>query len=108
MKWFFLISAIVLEVFGTISMKLSDGFSKPWWAVAMVVGYVGCFGFLTMALKHFEMSIVYAVWSGLGIVILTILGFFFFDESFDIWKILWIILILVGVIGLNLATKAHA
>jgi small multidrug resistance pump len=101
MKWIFLTLAIVLEVLGTTSMKLSDGFSKPWWGVSMGLCYIACFTFLTYALKYFEMSVVYAVWSGLGIVLLTGIGIVAFSESISVWKIVCIALILVGVIGLN-------
>ncbi len=108
MKWLYLTLAIVLEVLSTTSMKLSDGFEKPLWAVPMIVGYLACFGFLTLALKHFEVSVVYAVWSGLGIVLLTAIGFLFFKESMSAWKIVCITLILAGVIGLNLVkTEAN-
>jgi small multidrug resistance pump len=106
MKWIYLVLAIIFEVFGTTAMKLSDGFAKPLWGVAMIVGYLSCFGFLTMALKHFEVSVVYAIWSGMGITIITIIGIFFFAESVNVWKIVCIALILIGIIGLNLATKS--
>lgn len=105
MKWLFLTLAIVFEVFGTTAMKLADGFKQPWWAVAMIVGYTLCFYFLTLALRDFDLSVVYAVWSGLGIVLLTAIGIFFFSESVNVWKMVCIALILIGVVGLNLGTK---
>ncbi len=105
MKWLFLTLAIVFEVFGTTAMKLADGFKQPWWAVAMIVGYALCFYFLTLALRDFDLSVVYAVWSGLGIVLLTAIGIFFFSESVNVWKMVCIALILIGVVGLNLGTK---
>jgi small multidrug resistance pump len=105
MKWLLLTLAIVFEVFATTAMKLSDGFKQPWWGVSMIVGYTLCFWFLTLALKYFEISVVYAVWSGLGIVLLTLIGIFFFSETINFWKIVCIALILVGVVGLNLVTK---
>jgi small multidrug resistance pump len=105
MKWIFLTLAIVLEVVGTTSMKLSDGFKQWGWGASMIVCYTLCFWFLSLAIKYFEMSVVYAVWSGLGIVLLALIGIFFFEESIGFWKIVCMALILIGVVGLNLATK---
>jgi small multidrug resistance pump len=105
MKWFFLIFAIVFEVAGTVSMKLSDGLRKPIYSVSLFVFYFGSLAFLTVALKHFEISVVYAIWSGLGVAVISIIGIIFFDEKLDSMKVISLLLVFFGVVGLNLTKK---
>ena len=103
MYWLYLAIAIVLEVSGTISMKMSDGFTKLIPSILMGVFYLSSLSFLTLALKQIEVSTAYAIWSGLGIVLITIIGYFYFAESLNFTKVIAITLIIVGVIMLNLA-----
>lgn len=103
MHWFYLTLAILFEILGTTSMKLSEGFSKLLPSVAVVVFYVACFGFLTMALKKIEMSLAYATWAGVGLAVVALVGIFVFGESITVMKAIFLTLIVVGVIGLNLS-----
>lgn len=103
MHWFYLFLAIVFEVAGTTSMKLSEGFTKLTPSVLMGVFYIFCFGFLTLSLKAIEVSMAYAIWSGLGIVLISIIGFFYFNETMNATKIVAIGLIMIGVVMLNLS-----
>lgn len=105
MSWLLLAVAIALEVAGTTLMKLSDGFTKWPFAVAMMACYMGSLFLLSLVLKDIEVGIAYAVWSGFGILLITTIGILFFKESLDWLKALFIALILVGVIGLNLISK---
>ena len=79
----YLILAILFEVAGTTSMKLSDGFNKIGPSIFIFVFYILSFTFLTLTLKRLEVSIAYAVWSGLGTLLIAIVGVFFFQEPLD-------------------------
>lgn len=103
MSWIYLISAITFEILGTTLMKLSDGFSNVKYAIAMLIFYVLSLSMLTLALKKLEIGIAYAIWSGVGIVLLSIIGVIFFKESIDLPKIIFVSFILIGTIGLNLS-----
>ena len=101
--WLFLAGAIVLEVAGTTSMKLSDGFTKLMPSVLLFVFYAASFVALTFALKKIEVSIAYAVWSGIGTALIATIGILYFRETFTSLKVISILLIIIGVVGLNLS-----
>lgn len=106
-EWVFLVLAIAFEVSGTTSMKLSDGFSHLWWSGAMLVFYLLSFALLTLALKKIDVSVAYAIWSGVGTVLIAIIGIFYFKEPATAAKLVSIALIVAGVVGLNLLGEAH-
>jgi small multidrug resistance pump len=101
--WIFLILAILFEVAGTTSMKLSEGFSKLIPSILLFVFYAASFVAVTFALEKIDISVAYAVWSGVGTALITIVGILFFRETVTVLKIVSIILIIIGVVGLNLA-----
>ncbi len=103
--WIFLFLAIILEVAGTTSMKLSEGFSKIIPSISMFIFYILSLIALTFALKKFDVSIAYAIWAGLGTALITIVGIVYFKESLTLTKIASIMLIIIGVIGLHLSSK---
>lgn len=107
MSWIFLIVAIVLEVAGTSCMKLSYGFSKLWPSILIFVFYGFSFFFLTMTLKKLDVSISYAIWSGLGTALIAVVGFLWFKEPLTMIKVGSIGLIILGVVGLNLSGGVH-
>ncbi len=100
--WFYLVVAIVLEVSGTTSMKLSQGFTKLIPSVLMFALYGLSFSSLTLAIKEIDVSIAYAVWSGLGTALIAAVGILWFKEPNSVLKMVSLVLIIVGVIGLNL------
>jgi small multidrug resistance pump len=100
-SWIYLIAAILFEVAGTTSMKLSEGFTRTIPSVLIFVCYGICFSFLTLSLKRIEVSVAYAVWSGLGTTLIASIGVIWFRESMSIAKFLSIVLIIMGVIGVN-------
>ena len=104
--WLFLAGAILLEVAGTISMKLSNGFSNLLPSAALFFFYGGAFTLLNFALKKIELSTAYAIWSGAGTAIVAALGFIFFKDSLTAGKIICIGLIIAGVVGLELSGGA--
>lgn len=101
--WWLLAFAVALEVAGTTCMKLSEGLTRLWPSLGIVVFYLASFACVTIALKHIDVSVAYAVWAGLGVVLITIVGVFFFGESMTLWRAASIVLVLLGVIGLKIA-----
>ncbi len=106
MYWFYLALAILFEVLGTTSMKLSEGFSKIVPSVAMLLFYILSLAALTMALKKIEMSIAYAIWAGIGTALITIIGLFLFKEELSLLKLVSILFIIAGVVGLHLSSQS--
>ncbi|MCL6634761.1 MAG: multidrug efflux SMR transporter [Peptococcaceae bacterium] len=106
MAWFYLTMAIFFEVSGTTAMKLSQGFSKIIPTVLMLVFYLLSLGMLTVVLKKIDVSVAYAVWSGLGTALIACVGILWFKEPLTALKIMSISLIIAGVVGLNL-TGSH-
>ena len=100
----YLAIAIIFEVIGTMSMKLSDGFSKTIPSVSMILFYILSLSLLTMALKKLDVSMAYAIWAGVGTALIAIMGILFFKETLSISKIVAIGLIIVGVTLLHLSS----
>ena len=99
--WLALAGAILLEIAGTVSMKLSHGFSRTLPSVLLFVFYGLSFGLMTVAIKRIEMSVSYAIWSGVGTATIALVGVFAFRESLTAVQIASIVLIIVGVVGLR-------
>ncbi len=93
--------AIGSEIVATVSLKLSDGFTKPIPAVVVVVGYGISFYAMSIALRSIPLGVVYAVWSGVGTAAIVLIGFFLFREMLDTIKVAGIGLIIIGVVMLN-------
>lgn len=104
---FLLLGAIAAEIVATSSLKLSEGFTKPLPATVTVLGYAVSFYLLSLALKRMELGVVYAIWSGVGTAAMALVGYWLFSESLGTLKGVCIVLIIVGVVGLNL-TEAGA
>ena len=102
MAWVYLLFAIMLEVAGTVSMKLSQGFTKGLPSILVVVFYFFAFFILSLSLKQLPVSVAYAIWSGLGTAAIAIIGYFYLQETMTLLKAISIGLIVLGVIGLNI------
>ncbi len=107
MTWLYLVLAILLEVCGTTCMKLSEGFTKLVPSILLFVFYTLSFGMLTMALKKLEVSVAYAVWSGMGTALIATIGVLWFKEPVTALKLISLGLIILGVVGLNLSGGTH-
>ena len=107
MTWLYLILAILFEVAGTTSMKLSEGFTKLVPSILLGVFYTISFGMLTLALKRIDVSVAYAVWSGVGTALIATIGVLYFKEPMTALKLISLALIIGGVVGLNLGGGAH-
>ena len=84
MKWVYLVLAIVGEVVGTSALKGAEGFTRLWPSLISIAGYVVAFYFLSLSLKDIPVGIAYAMWSAIGIVIVSIVGYFLYDQKIDL------------------------
>ncbi len=107
MAYLYLVLAIFLEVSGTICMKLSQGFTRLLPSVLIFLFYGLSFTCLTLVLKKIDVSIAYAIWSGLGTAIIATIGIMYFKEPLNLLKIISLGLVIVGVVGLNLSGARH-
>jgi small multidrug resistance pump len=103
-----LATAIVAETTATTSLKASQGFTRPIPSIIVVAGYATAFYCMTIALRTLPMGIVYAVWSGVGIVLISVLGFLVYRERLDAAAIGGIALICLGVLVIQLFSKSQA
>ena len=107
MAWFYLILAILLEIAGTTMLKLSDGFTKLAPSAAMVVFYALSFGALSLTLKRIDVGVAYAVWSAVGTALIAAIGVLWFHEPLTALKIISLVAIIGGVVGLYLSGGVH-
>ena len=107
MHWIYLTFAIAFEVAGTTCMKLSAGFSKPRLSILMGVFYAVSFSFLTVALKKVDLSVAYAIWSGVGTALIAAIGILWFREPLTLVKACGLLAIIGGVVALNLSGGTH-
>ncbi len=106
MTYLYLFIAIIAEVAATSALKASEEFTKLYPSLIVVVGYGVAFYFMTLVLRVIPIGITYAVWSGLGIVLVTIVGFFLYKQIPDIPAIIGMGLIVSGVVVINLFSKS--
>lgn len=104
-KFLFLAIAILFETVGTAFLNASDQFTKPLQTGVMAVCYIVSFYFLSHSLKYIDVGVAYAIWSGVGIVLISLVGIFAFKQVPDIPAILGILLIVAGVVVINVWSK---
>jgi multidrug transporter EmrE-like cation transporter len=104
-SWVYLFVAIIAEVIGTSALKSSEGFERTIPSVIVIVAYSASFYFLSLTLKTMPVGVAYAVWSGVGILLITAIGWLAFGQKLGGAGIVGVTLITVGVIVLNLASK---
>jgi small multidrug resistance pump len=107
MGWVLLIVAILLEIAGTTNMKLSEGFSRPVPSILVLFFYTLSIIALTFAVNRLDVSVAYAVWSGMGTALVAIVALWFFQESVTITKVVALALIIVGVVMLHFASESY-
>ncbi|MCB1472343.1 MAG: multidrug efflux SMR transporter [Rhodobiaceae bacterium] len=109
MVYLYLALAIVAEVIGTSALKASDGFTRLPPTLLVVASYVVAFFFLALAIRQMNVGVAYAIWSGLGIVLITAIGYVYFGERLDFaaWAGLGLIIAGVAVINLFSGTVVH-
>ncbi|WP_294141330.1 SMR family transporter [uncultured Sanguibacteroides sp.] len=102
----FLFIAILLETVGTSMLKMSEQFSKLFPTLLTIIAYIGAFYFLSLTLKSIPVGIAYALWSGIGIIIISFIGYFFFKQSLDLPAIIGLALIIAGVVIINVFSQS--
>jgi small multidrug resistance pump len=104
----FLLLAILSEILATSSLKASQGFTRPFWVTLVVAGYGSAFYCLSLALRQIPVGVAYAIWSGAGIVLISLIGYFFFHEKLDLSALAGMLLILLGVLVIQVWSKSTA
>ena len=105
MSWLYLFIAGLFEIGWAIGLKYTNGFTKLWPSVITIVGMILSFYFLSAAIKSIPIGTAYAVWTGIGAVGTAILGIILFGESKEFIRIFFIMLIVIGIIGLKIFSK---
>lgn len=107
--WWILAIAIIAEVIATSALKVSEGFTRLIPSLVVVVGYSIAFYGLALTLKTIPVGVAYAIWSGMGIVLVTLIGWFVFDQKLDPAAIIGMVLIVAGVVVMNVfsASSGH-
>ena len=106
-SWVSLLIAIVSEVIATSALKSTEGFTRLWPSLIVLIGYGSAFYFLSLTLKQMPIGVAYAVWSGVGVALITIIGWVAFGQKLGAVSLLGIGLIVAGVITLNLSADVH-
>lgn len=103
MAWLILALTILFEVIGSTMMKLSDGFTHFWPSVGVFVCYGTALAGLTIVLKYIDLSVAYAIWSGVGVALIAIIGIVYFKEPVTAQRIICLLMIIIGVVGLQVS-----
>lgn len=106
--WIFLGIAIVGEVVATSALKASDGFTRPVPSLIVAAGYIAAFYFLSLALRSIPVGVAYAIWAGLGVVLLSVFAWFHYGQKLDAAAGVGMALIVSGVVVMNLFSKSLA
>jgi len=105
-QWLFLSIAIISEVVATSALKSSNGFSQFWPSLVVIAGYAAAFFFLSLTLRTIPVGVAYAIWSGVGIVLITVIGWLVLGQALDAPAIVGLALIILGVVVLNVFSKS--
>jgi len=108
MNFVYLSIAIVFEVFATSALKQTEGFTRLWPSLLTIIGYGFAFYFLSLPLRTMPIGVVYAVWLGVGIVLVTLVGWSVFRQMLDLPAVLGIAMIVGGVLVINIFSKTMA
>lgn len=106
--WALLAVAIVAEVVATIALRSSDGLTRLWPTVVVIAGYGAAFWLLSRVVQSLQVSVTYAVWAGAGTALVALAGVLFLGEGMTWPKAVSLVLIVLGVVGLNASGGAHA
>ncbi len=105
MNWVYLTIAILCEVIATSALKASEGFTRLTPSMLVVAGYAAAFYCLSLTLRTIPVGVVYAIWSGAGIALISIIGALFFKQSLDAPAVLGMVLIIAGVVVIQAFSK---
>jgi multidrug transporter EmrE-like cation transporter len=104
-SYLFLSVAIVAEVIATSALKASESFTRPMPSIVVVIGYGVAFYFLSLTLRTFPVGLAYAIWSGVGIVLVSAVGWIVYGQKLDLWGVVGLGFIVIGVLIVNLLSK---
>ncbi|KIO50506.1 multidrug efflux SMR transporter [Nitrosospira sp. NpAV] len=105
-QWLLLSLAIISEVVATSALKASNGFTQLWPSLLVVAGYAIAFFFLSLTLRTIPVGVAYAIWSGAGIVLITLIAWLVFGQSLDMPAVIGLVLIIAGVVVLQVFSKS--
>jgi small multidrug resistance pump len=108
MAYLYLAIAIVAEVIGTSALKAAEGFTRPLPTLVVAVGYGTAFYFLSLALKAIPVGVAYAIWSGVGVALITLIGWLVFKQRLDAPALAGVAMIVAGVVVIHLFSTAGA
>ncbi|PKO34925.1 MAG: QacE family quaternary ammonium compound efflux SMR transporter [Betaproteobacteria bacterium HGW-Betaproteobacteria-7] len=108
MHWLYLAVAIVSEVIATSALKAAEGFTRPLPSLIVVVGYGVAFYCLSVVLRTLPLGITYAIWSGVGVALIALVGWLLYGQALDLPAVVGMTLIVAGVIVLNVFSKTVA
>ena len=106
--WIFLSIAIISEVIATSCLKAAEGFTRFWPSLVVIVGYLLAFYLLSLTLKTIPVGVAYAIWSGVGIVLIALSGWLFLGQSLDMPALIGLSLIVAGVAVINVFSRTVA
>ncbi|MBI2783545.1 MAG: multidrug efflux SMR transporter [Gammaproteobacteria bacterium] len=106
MHWLYLALAIVAEVVATSALKAAEGFTRPWPALFVVLGYGVAFYFLSLTLKVVPVGVAYAIWSGVGTALIAVIGWVLFGQTLDVAALIGLALIVAGVAVLQVFSRS--
>ncbi|WP_308914864.1 multidrug efflux SMR transporter [Jannaschia sp. LMIT008] len=102
MAWVYLVFAIAFEVIGTSALKASEGLTRLGPTAVAIVAYGGALGLLALVLQSIPVGVAYAIWSGLGIVLIAVIGWMAFGQRLDTPAVIGIVLIVAGIVVMQL------
>ena len=101
MNWIILFIAGLFEVAWAVGLKYSQGFTRFWWSAFTVISIILSMGLLAYSLKTLPVGTAYAVWTGIGVVGTAVLGILLFNESREVMRLFFVLLIIIGIAGLK-------
>ena len=107
MPWIYLGIAIIAEVIGSSALPAAQGFRNPLPTAVVLAGYVTAFYFLSRTLETIPLGVSYALWSGVGIVLISLRGWIFYRQTLSLLEMFGIALIIIGAVILKLGGKGH-
>lgn len=108
MTYLYLIMAVDFEVIGTAALQASEQFTRPKPLILTAIGYAAAFYFLSLVLRSMPVGVAYAIWSGLGVILITLVGLVWFGQKLDMPAVIGLALIVAGVAIINLFSKTVA
>lgn len=107
-NYLYLALAIIAETMATTALKMSEQFTRPLPSVVVVIGYAAAFYLLSLSLRTIPIGVAYAVWSAVGIVLVTVAGMVMFKQEPDLPAVIGLLLIIAGVVTINVFSRMSA